>query len=902
MTWLRVICLTLAWTAAAAAQTPFSSGFTGTVRDSTAAVLPGAEVTISAPTLVGGAQTATTDSRGEYRFGLLPPGVYAVSVAAPGFRSAIRADLRLASGATLTIDFSLDVEGARDEVIIRGAAPVVDVTSPAVPARLDEALLQNLPAKRSIASMINFVPGIASDVAFGGSQGSNEILLDGVRTTEPALQEPVLRANYNWVQEMNVVALGAPAEYGGFTGAAGYAVLRSGANRFSGLSELWTTQPGWLANNTQALSKELQQDFASRQIHDWYDASAQAGGPILRDRLFFFAGVQRFRHNDRPAGYDGQGTRDERDLQMIVRPTGSVSPGLRLDGFIQYGRHHVDGENLGPVFPLEATSVTWNPQVTWNAHATWIPGQRTVVEGRSGGYNTYSHADPRPPATTDGPPPRYDFGTGAFSENVEVYSRVNSTVQTTTATLLHVIDRRAGIRHEVKAGLEYESTSARQEYRYPAGRGLYYEFGEPVLMEVWAGQAYQATTARWVAHAHDTWTVSSQLTVSAGVRFEWNRGSVPTDSDVFHTNAWAPRVGVAWDLTPAHRTVARLHYGHYYDPIFASRIMSEDHTDRSPSVLYEPAGPGEWVEISRSAAEDNFTIDPNLKHSHVRQFVAGLEHELASDLSVQAQYIRRRFDTFMGLIDPASTWEPVQRRDPGPDGRLGTADDGAMLDLFNRTNSGTTSLLYTNPEGAFNKYDAVQVVARKRYSRGWQMQSSYTWSSNRGTVGNRMHVNAARFDLGNPGRFMDPNQNINAYGRAAFDPTHEVKLLGSYRVPFWGGTMVSGVYRYMTGQAWGRNAVITGFSQGVARVRIEPVGTRRAPAINEFDLRAEKLLPLSDRGGTLGLFFDLFNVFNQGVPDSNITNAISDLSNARFGLPNFWVDPRLLRVGVRVTF
>ena len=129
-----------------------------------------------------------------------------------------------------------------------------------------------------------------------------------------------------------------------------------------------------------------------------------------------------------------------------------------------------------------------------------------------------------------------------------------------------------------------------------------------------------------------------------------------------------------------------------------------------------------------------------------------------------------------------------------------------MLDVFNLTNPGNQFNFYTNPDDAFNQYDAVQVVARKRYARDWQLQGSYTWSKNRGTVGNRWHVNAARFDLGNPGRFVNPNSNINAYGRATFDPTHEVKVLGSYRLPWWGGTMVSGVYRYMTGQAWGRTA------------------------------------------------------------------------------------------------
>ena len=124
----------------------------------------------------------------------------------------------------------------------------------------------------------------------------------------------------------------------------------------------------------------------------------------------------------------------------------------------------------------------------------------------------------------------------------------------------------------------------------------------------------------------------------------------------------------------------------------------------------------------------------------------------------------------MGLIDTGSVFAPVQLRDPGPDGVRDSADDGALLDVFNLTNSGNSFNLYTNPADAYNHYDAVQVVGRKRYSRDWQLQSSYTWSRNRGTVGNRWHVNAARFDLGNPGRFVNPNLNINADGTRRSTP------------------------------------------------------------------------------------------------------------------------------------
>ena len=381
---------------------------------------PAPRVSITRADLVGGVQTATTDGRGEYRFGLLPPGVYDVAV------SADRIPPRSAGGRARGVrrdrdhrPVSLEVSGIdRRSRSSAANSPVVDVKSAAVPIRLDEALLQNLPTSRSITDIMNLAPGIAADVAFGGSQRGNEILLDGVRTTDPLFQEPVVRGNYNWVQEMNVVSLGAPAEYGGFTGAAGYASLRSGANRFSGLGEFWTTQPSWLSNNTGELSETLQTRFDSRRIEDWYDTSAQVGGPILRDRLFFFAGLQQYRYNDKPAGYSGPGTTDERDLQTICQAH-RVGVAERASRWVHRGRPSQHRGGLSRVLNFRsrpratstirrrpgtrmrpgrsATPRSWNcgPAATTRAstrtrirRASWTARRRTTTSGWAPGRRT----------------------------------------------------------------------------------------------------------------------------------------------------------------------------------------------------------------------------------------------------------------------------------------------------------------------------------------------------------------------------------------------------------------------------------------------------------------------------------------------------------------------------------
>jgi hypothetical protein len=117
-----------------------------------------------------------------------------------------------------------------------------------------------------------------------------------------------------------------------------------------------------------------------------------------------------------------------------------------------------------------------------------------------------------------------------------------------------------------------------------------------------------------------------------------------------------------------------------------------------------------------------------------------------------------------------------------------------------------------------------------------------------------------------------------------------------------GGFNVSTVYRYTTGLAWGRVASIRNLTQGSESVRIEPIGTRRAPAVNFIDLRVEKTFPIGGPGRQVGVYLDLFNLNNQGVVDNGIRTGVQESSGTSFGNPNAWISPRVARLGFRLTF
>ena len=901
---IALVCAMFGTATPLLAQAVQTSTLTGTVKDSTGAVLPGVTVNVSSPQQIGGVQTSVTDSQGIYRFPALRPGVYEMETTLAGFKTVKRSEIVLALGTTSTIDVTLAVASVSETVQVTGESPIVDVTSSASNTQLSDAMLQNLPTGRFQPDIINLTPGVNSNVAFGATQSTNALLMDGVDVSDPEGGTPWSFFNYNWVEQVQVVSLGANAEYGEFTGVAANSIIRSGSNRFTGLAEYLMERKNWIADNTTSLSSDLQKTFTPREIKSYWDTTAQIGGPIVKDKLFFFSGFQYFNRQDRPAGYTGDFT-SEKDPRTMNKLTWAISPNVRAEGFVEWDKFDVEGRGASARRPTTAvTALEPSPETNWNAQVTWTINSKTMLNVRNGGYTGYFPVEPTPPNTRSGPFPHYDPIPDVYTVNVPYFGQFDRTRNVTAATVTRYADNFAGKAHEFKFGFEFERSKIRNESGYPGGRYYYDYGGSPYLVFLWDGYVVNATAQRTSLYAQDTWTVTDRLTVNPGIRLDINRGSVPT-GNVLSNHALAPRIGLAFDVLGDHRTVARAHYGRYYDALLGGQFEFMDLTNQNPHITSEVLGPNRFNEIDRRNPANNLGIDPNIRQSYIDQFLVGLERELFPNFSTTVQYIRRNFRDFMGFVDTGSIYAPTQQRDPGADGRVGTADDGALLTVFNKTNPGHEFLLFTNPDNAYRDYDGFQLIGTKRYSNNWQAQVSYTWSHARGTVDNRSGTNSGgggNQGLGQTGGFTNPNHGININGDMRFDPTNALKLDGTYRVPMLGGFNVSAVYRYTTGLAWGRIATIRGLTQGSESVRIEPIGTRRTDAVHFIDFRAEKTFPLGSSARQIGVYLDLFNLNNQGVVDNGARTGVIETSGSSFGNPNVWIPPRTARLGFRFTF
>src|SRR5262245_63269214 len=283
-----------------------TGGIAGTVKDASGAAMPGVTVSVTGPNVVG-AQTAQTNESGFYRVINLPPGEYDVRYTLAGFKSITRRGLRIPVGSILEENPTLEVSQLQEEVEVIGEAPVVDTSSNEVGSNYGREFVDNAPLRRfSFFDLVAAAPGslqggdsnnTSRTMVFGSSYDENSFQVDGVDITDNYFNEALAEPNTDAIQELEVLSLGAPAEYGNLTGAVYNIVTRQGTNDFHGDFGAYFQTDGLTSNNTKdtvnpdGTFMDACPDGVARCpfTRDKYtDFSAQLGGPLIKDKLWFF--------------------------------------------------------------------------------------------------------------------------------------------------------------------------------------------------------------------------------------------------------------------------------------------------------------------------------------------------------------------------------------------------------------------------------------------------------------------------------------------------------------------------------------------------------------------------------------------------------------------------------------
>ena len=887
--------------ASALAQRGQDAGLVGAVRDSSGEVLKGGRVTVSSAQMIGGPKTIVADDQGNYRFPFLPPGQYEIVAEHEGFRTAKRTGVRLLPGLTFAVDFRLEIATLSETVRVEAVPPAVDVHTSASPELIDRTLLENLPLPKVVSDAVNLAPGVTRDVGFGGSVRSNPLSLDGASGNEPGWGTPTVTPNLNWVEELQIVSTGADAQFGEFTGVRENAITRSGSNRFSALADVWMTRPRWTGSNRGSLSPLLQERFRPLEIVRRWDSDVQVGGPAVLNRLWFFVGAEVYRDSYRPAGFTGvpktpnEPKVDSREPKYIAKLTGVAGPAMRLEGYYAHDGQYATGANAGPLVRPEALVDVDRGESIWNAKLQWTLSSRAFLDMRFGGHDADSFTGP--PDDRRSEPGHYDQFTGVVSQNALTYRHYVSRPIGGGAAFTYFANTATGRGHEIRAGYEYEHARLLDERGFNGGRQFLDFDGRPDLVVTGGLETYRPTFNRQTWYVQDGWSARERITLNLGLRGGVYNSAVPDRGRVFEARSLSPRLGAAWDVSGDHRTVVRAHYGRYHDPMVTTFFDFLDPLSSGATITSRILGPDRYEEVTRSVATNIGTIDPDLEFAFAEEYVAGVERQLPWGLSGRAQYVFKDFKDSIGFLDSGRIWRPVAALDPGPDGRTGTADDRGSITLFYDVDPSLAKLVQTNPPAAYRRYKGLQFVASRRSTGNVGFQISYTWSRTVGNYNNSFSSNAGTADLSYNGNFVNPNRALNAEGRTPQDFGHELKGLWTYRLPVWGGLNVSGVYLHQSGRFWAR-AINTGSVPEVhlVSVLVEPRATRQMPDVHRVDLRLEKTFRLR-KAETIGVFADVFNAGNQGVP-----LGMNNVSGPNFGVPNNWIEPRSLRAGVRLMF
>ena len=263
----------------------------GVVKDSEGKPLPGVAVTVTAPVLQG-ERVTYTKMDGTFVLVNLPPGDgYRVVYSLSGFTDVERTGLQVFVGKDTQANATLNLERVQAEVTVTAAPPVVDVTQTDTSQNFTSDYLRQIPigaAGRSYQSILEQAPGVvgrSNPNVMGGNILENSFLVDGINTTDPVTHTFTFVLNFDAIQEVSLLTSGYAAEYGMASGGVVNVVTKSGGNKFSG------TADGRYSTNEFSEKGEHFDPNASESRFIEY--SATLGGPILRDKLWFFANANR---------------------------------------------------------------------------------------------------------------------------------------------------------------------------------------------------------------------------------------------------------------------------------------------------------------------------------------------------------------------------------------------------------------------------------------------------------------------------------------------------------------------------------------------------------------------------------------------------------------------------------
>jgi hypothetical protein len=601
-----------------------ASGIAGVVRDTSGGVLPGVTVEAASPVLIEKVRVVITDDQGRYNITDLLPGAYTVTFTLPGFNVVRRDGITLQSGFTATVNVDLPVGSLEETITVSGAAPLVDTSNVRRQTVASSELLATLPVStKNVQSLVTLTAGWAGLADVGGRYQSEVGAFHGKRGTKVSFDgmgmenssgNSSYQLNAAVVQEMSAQTSGISAETNA-DGPVMNIVPKEGSNTFSFIAN-------GLFTNHHLESENLTDEVRSRGLTDvnrtyqLYDEAVSLGGPIRRDRIWFFGAARTWGFSRAGAGRYWNLTQDvhltppgaeavvvkwtpwvDRPLDEISgrhewyesflgRLTWQASPRNKFNFMMD----HQTACNCFGTSPTEAQEAQndykFQPNIL--THLTWSSPRtsRLLMEAgvaiTNSQWNTYWHPGVQPNhvritdqtlGITYGSQTTYR----GWPNETDRYTQRFSTSYVTGT-------------HSFKTGVQVEQLVTNAQYISNANRSYTFRNGVPISITQRSTPYLELERGNELGlFAQDQW-IMDRLTLNLGVRYDWFYGWVPAQSTPGDLSGWPgspagnawlgersfdkvtgvpswhdinPRLGAAYDLFGDGRTALKMSIGRY---------------------------------------------------------------------------------------------------------------------------------------------------------------------------------------------------------------------------------------------------------------------------------------------------------------------------------------------------
>jgi hypothetical protein len=913
---------------ATAQQSVTSATLGGRVEDADGAAVPGAAVVV-AHLATNRRLTSVADEEGRYRFAHLPVGDYLLRAEAGGF-APLSVRLTLSVGQAMDVPLRLSPSGPAESVEVSAAqAPSVDAARTQVAEAVTAHEVERLPLNgRNYLDLAALTPGVSrsnpvasqrfpetssvpgTGLSVAGQRFiNNSFVVDGLSSNDDAADLAGTFYGQEVIAEFGVVTSGGVAEFGRAAGGFVSVVTRSGTNDFRGRAY------GFLRNHRLDARNPLS---PSKDPLTQAQYGLSLGGPLRRDRAFFFSNFERTRLANAvavtisPAAAAAVNARLDRvgyagpRVSTGLAPTGFDTTNflLRLDQqaggsgqlWARYNLYDIRSPNARNVGGLNAVSrgtALEDLDQTVAGGLVWAPSPRSLNEARF----QFTRSRLSAPVNDEAGPAVNisgiaNFGTATFSPTARDLD---------TYELLDNVTARRGA-HSLKAGASFLFN--RVAITFPGALRGVYTFGSladflagryATFQQAFGEAAQSQASPNLGLFAQDEWRALPGLTLNLGLRYDAQFLPSPVRTDA---NNFAPRAGVAYSpdwLGRERRTVIRAGYGLYFDrvPLRAtSNALQRDGSKYRVAVLPSgaasaPTFPGVLAGFPEGLLVSVTTIDPGINTPYSRQASLQVERELAGGASVSVGYLRTRGERLIlsrnvnAPRSPASAGVPNLGR---PDPRF------ANVSRFESSGE--------------SRYDGLVASLRRRFGGRAQVRLSYTLSRAVDTAGNAFFFTP-----------QDSSDPLGERGPGDNDQRHRLAVSGSLEAPLAGrgarawrraasGFELSYVFQY--GSALPFNVVTGTDRNSDTNVNDRPEGVGRNSgrgfAHAALDLRVGRRFRLGERT-RVEVMAEGFNVLNRAnlqLPNNVFGAGARALPG--FGRATAADNPRQVQFGLRLDF